>query len=95
VLSFSIVLVVDRVIRHGPVSFQSFTFTPRLLQRTIDMRHICFSNISCETNYIPLYIDTVSMPYKKLHFEYYQNDKQTIIVEYNEDIGKINILFFK
>ncbi|CAF4571235.1 unnamed protein product, partial [Rotaria magnacalcarata] len=26
------------------------------------------------------------MPYKKANFQYYQNDKQTIIVEYNEDI---------
>jgi hypothetical protein len=30
------------------------------------------------------------MPYKKINFEYYQNDKQIILVEYNEDIGKIN-----
>jgi len=58
------------------------------------MRHLCFLNMPCETNHITLYIDTVSMPYKKLDFEYYQNDKQTIVVEYNEDIGKINILFF-
>jgi hypothetical protein len=87
--SFIIILVIDRVIRHGPVTFQSFTFTPRVLQRTIDMRHVCFSNMPCETNHIPLYIDTVSMPYKKLDFEYYQNDKKTIVVEYNEDIGKI------
>ncbi len=90
-----ILLVVDRVIRHGPVTFQSFTFTPHLLQRTIDMRHICFSNMPYETNHILLYIDTVSMPYKKIHFEYYQNDKQTIVVEYNEDIGKINIWILK
>jgi len=81
-------LVVDRVIHHGPITFQSFTFTPRLLQRTIDLRHICFSNMPIETIRIPLYIDTISMPYKKTHFEYYQNDKQTIVVEYNEDIGK-------
>ncbi len=81
-------LVVDRVIHHGPITFQSFTFTPRLLQRTIDLRHICFSNMPIETIRIPLYIDTISMPYKKSHFEYYQNDKQTIVVEYNEDIGK-------
>ncbi|CAF4725958.1 unnamed protein product, partial [Rotaria magnacalcarata] len=26
------------------------------------------------------------MPYKKANCQYYQNDKQTIIVEYNEDI---------
>ena len=38
------------------------------------------------------------MPYKRNHFEYYQNDKQTIVVEYNEDIGKIkqkNNIFLK
>ncbi len=53
------------------------------------MRHVCFSNMPIETTHIPIYIDTVSMPYKRQNFEYYQNDKQTIVVEYNEDIGKI------
>ncbi len=85
-----VILVSERVIRHGEITFQSFIFTPRLLQRTIDMRHICFTNMSIEINRIPLYIDTISMPYKTNHFEFYQNDKQTILVEYNEDIGKIN-----
>ncbi len=84
-----ILVVVDRVIRHGPVTFQSFTFTPRLLERRIDLRHVCFLNMPIETNHILLYIDTVSMPYKKTHLEYYQNDQQTILVEYNEDIGKL------
>jgi hypothetical protein len=84
------ILVVDRVVLHGPVIFQSFTFIPRLLQRIVDIRHICFSNLPIETNHIELYIDTVSIPYKKINFEYYQNDKQIIVVEYNEDIGKIN-----
>jgi hypothetical protein len=83
-------LVADRVVIHGPIIFQSFTFTPRLLQRTVDTRHICFSNMPIENNHIQLYIDTVSMPYKKTNFQYYQNDKQIIVVEYNEDIGKIN-----
>ncbi len=82
------ILVADRVVLHGPVTFQSFTFTPRLLQRTIDLRHICFSNMPIETNHTELYIDTVSMPYKKMNYEYYQNDKQIIVVEYDEDIGK-------
>jgi hypothetical protein len=92
-----LILVSERVIRHGEITFQSFIFTPRLLQRTIDMRHICFTNMSIEINRIPLYIDTISMPYKTNHFEFYQNDKQTILVEYNEDIGKIkeNILLKK
>ncbi len=76
------------MIRHGPVTFQSFTFTPRILQRAIDLRHICFSNMPIGTIPIPLYIDAVSTPYKKASFEYYQNDKQTIVVEYKEDIGK-------
>ncbi len=87
---FLFILVVDRVVLHGPVIFQSFTFIPRLLQRIVDIRHICFSNLPIETNHIELYIDTVSIPYKKINFEYYQNDKQIIVVEYNEDIGKIN-----
>jgi len=95
--NFSFNLVVDRVVFHGPTTFQSFTFIPRLLQRIVDMRHICFSNLPIESNHIELYIDTVSMPYKKIHFEYYQNDKQLILVEYNEDIGKnkfeINFIF--
>jgi len=92
-----LILVSERVIRHGEITFQSFIFTPRLLQRTIDMRHICFTNMSIEINRIPLYIDTISMPYKTNHFEFYQNDKQIILVEYNEDIGKIkeNILLKK
>ncbi|CAF3434900.1 unnamed protein product [Rotaria sp. Silwood1] len=76
----------DRVMDHGFITFQSFTFIPRLLQRTVDMRHVCFINMSIETKRIPLYIDIVSKPYKKSHFEYYLNDKQTILVEYNEDI---------
>jgi hypothetical protein len=42
-----------------------------------------------DTNLIEWYINTVSMPYRKIHFEYYQNDKQIILVEYNEDFGKI------
>ncbi len=73
------------------MTFQSFTFTPRLLQRTVDMRHVCFSNMPIETNHIASYIDTVSLPYTKNNFDYYQNDKRTIVVEYNEDIGKINL----
>jgi hypothetical protein len=44
-----------------------------------------------ETNHIASYIDTVSLPYTKNNFDYYQNDKRTIVVEYNEDIGKINL----
>jgi len=55
------------------------------------MRHVCFSNIPIETNHIASYIDTVSIPYTKNNFDYYQNDKRTIVVEYNEDIGKINL----
>ncbi|CAF1004064.1 unnamed protein product [Adineta steineri] len=84
--------ITERVIRHGPITFQSFTFVPRLLQRTIDMRHICLSNISIEITHIPLYINTVSMPYKINRFEFYQNDKKTILVEYNEDIDFSKIL---
>ena len=76
------------MIRHGPVLFQSFTFTPRLLQRSTDTRHLCFANISFDITRLPSYIDTVSMPYKKRHFDYYQHDQQTILVEYQEDIGK-------
>ncbi|CAF4503322.1 unnamed protein product [Rotaria socialis] len=76
----------DRVVQHGDATFQSFSFIPRLLQRTVDMRHVCFINVSIDTKLIPLYIDIVSKPYKKRHFEYYQNDQQTILVEYNEDI---------
>ncbi|CAF1179585.1 unnamed protein product [Adineta steineri] len=76
----------DQVITHGSVTFQSFTFTPRLLQQTIDTRHVCFSNIPIITNRLTSYIDIVSMPYTKNKFEYYQNDKQIIVVEYNEDI---------
>ncbi|CAF3380217.1 unnamed protein product, partial [Rotaria sp. Silwood2] len=30
----------DRVALHGPITFQSFTFTSRLLQRIVDKRHI-------------------------------------------------------
>ncbi|CAF3599964.1 unnamed protein product [Rotaria sordida] len=76
----------ERVALHGSITFQSFSFTSRLLQRRVDKRHICFSNIPIETNHIISYIDTVSMPYMKNNIEYYQNDKQIIIVEYNEDI---------
>jgi hypothetical protein len=82
--------VTDRVVLHGPITFQSFTFIPRLLERIIDIRHICFSNLPNEINHIESYIDTVSIPYKKINYEYYQNDRQIIVVEYNEDIGKIN-----
>ncbi|CAF3811897.1 unnamed protein product [Rotaria sp. Silwood1] len=78
--------IVEQVVLHGPITFQSFTFTTRLLQRIVDKRHICFSNIPIETTYIKSYIDTVSMPYTKKTFEYYENDKQTILIEYNEDI---------
>ncbi len=88
--NFAFNLVADRVVLHGPITFQSFTFIPRLLQRIVDMRHVCFSNLPIETNHIEFYIDTISMPYKKINFEYYQNDKQIILVEYNEDIGKID-----
>ena len=84
------IAVADRVVTHGPVIFQSFTFTPRLLHRTPDMRHVCFENLSLETNHIESYLDTVSIPFVKKNFEYYRNDKQLILVEYNEDIGKIN-----
>jgi hypothetical protein len=80
--------VTDRVLRHGPATFQSFVFTPRLLQRTADMRHVCFANMPTEIRHVTLYIDTVSKPYRRANFQYYQNDKQTIIVEYNEDIGR-------
>ncbi|CAF2125611.1 unnamed protein product [Rotaria magnacalcarata] len=78
--------IAERVNQHGPIKFQSFTFTARRLQSTIDKRHVCFSNIPLDTNHILSYIDIVSMPYKKANCQYYQNDKQTIIVEYNEDI---------
>lgn len=88
-------LAAERVIRHGPAAFQTYTFTSRLLQRTVDMRHVCFLNVSIDSKRIPLYIDIVSKPYKKVHFEYYQNDKQTILVEYNEDIGNWNKFFEK
>jgi len=83
-------LVVDRVVQHGPVNFQSFTFTPRLCHRMIDLRHICLSNLSIDSNQIPFYIETISTPYQQKHFDYYFNDQKTIIVEYNEDIGMNN-----
>lgn len=87
------ILVPDQVLLHGPITFQSFTFIPRLLQRTIDTRHICLSNLPIETNHLESYIDIISIPYRKSNFHYYQNDKQMIIIEYNEDIGKLqNIL---
>lgn len=82
------ILVTDRVIHHGLVTFQSLTFTSRLLQRTIDRRHVCLSNMPLKRDHIDLYIDTISKPYKKLNYESYQNDLQMIVVEYNEDIGK-------
>ncbi len=85
---FSFILVTDRVILHGPVTFQSFTFTSRLLQRTIDRRHLCLSNMPLKRDRIDLYIETISKPYKKINYEYYQNDPQMMIVEYDEDIGK-------
>ncbi|CAF0732105.1 unnamed protein product [Adineta ricciae] len=78
--------IVDRVVNRGPVIFQSFTFTSRRLQRTIDSRHLCFLNMSINASHIPLYIDTVSMPHKTNHFDFYQDDQQTIVVEYNEDV---------
>ncbi|CAF4719725.1 unnamed protein product [Rotaria socialis] len=78
--------IAERVNQHGPIKFQSFTFTPRRLQPIIDKRHVCFSNIPIDTNHILSYIDIVSMPYKAANFQYYENDKQTTIVEYNEDI---------
>lgn len=37
---------------------------------------------------IPLYIDAVSIPYTRNHFEFYQDDQQTVVVEYKEDIGE-------
>lgn len=83
-----IFLVTDQVLLHGSVIFQSFTFIPRLLQRTVDMRHICLSNIPIETNHLESYINKISIPYKHIHFDYYQNDRQIIVIEYNEDIGK-------
>lgn len=70
------------------MTFQSLTFTSRLLQRTIDRRHVCLSNMPLKRDHIDLYIDTISKPYKKLNYESYQNDLQMIVVEYNEDIGK-------
>lgn len=88
-------IVVDRVIHHGPTTFQSFTFTPRLLRRTIDSRHLCFANMSLDHTRVPSYIDTVSMPYKTSRFHYYQNDQQTILVEYQEDIGKRKVFSFR
>ncbi|UJR22381.1 hypothetical protein I4U23_025443 [Adineta vaga] len=84
--------IADRVALHGSVTFQSFTFTPRLLHQINDMRHICFSNILPGSKRIASYIDTVSVPYKKNHFTYYQNDQQIIVVEYKEDIDFSKIL---
>ncbi|CAF4969610.1 unnamed protein product, partial [Rotaria socialis] len=67
--------IAERVNQHGPIKFQSFTFTPRRLQPIIDKRHVCFSNIPIDTNHILSYIDIVSMPYKAANFQYYENDK--------------------
>lgn len=85
---FSYIKVAERVATHGPIKFQSFIFTSRFLHRFIDKRRVCFSNIPMELNKISSYIDIISIPYKKLNIEYYQNDKQRLIVEYSEDIGK-------
>lgn len=82
-------LVTDRVLRRGPISFQSMKFTSRLLKRTSDLRHVCFANLPLENRHHIHYIETVSMPYTRHGFQYYQNDKQTIVVEYNEDIGTL------
>ncbi|CAF1633437.1 unnamed protein product [Adineta ricciae] len=78
--------VADRVVHHGPVTFQSFTFNSRLLHQISDVRHICFANIPPESERIGSYIDVVSRPYKINQFTYYQNDPQMIVVEYNEDV---------
>lgn len=69
------------------MKFQSFQFTSRLLKRTVDLRHLCFTNLPLESQRIIGYIDQVSLPFTKLHLEYYQQDRQIIVVEYNEDIG--------
>jgi hypothetical protein len=83
------------VIQHGSVSFQSFTFSTRLLQRTIDQRRVCFINIPEECDNLMYYIDTVSTPYTRHHHDYYHRDRTTVIVEYNEDIGKTMNLFIE
>ena len=90
-----IVLVADRVIHHGPVTFQSFTFNSRLLQQISDVRHICFANIPPQSERIGSYIDVVSRPYKISRYTCYQNDPQMIVVEYNEDIGRRKLLCLK
>lgn len=80
----------EQVVQHEPIKFQSFIFTSRLLQRSIDKRHVCLSNIPVDINQLKLYIDKISIPYKRSNFKCYQNDKRTIIVEYDEDISKKN-----
>ena len=77
-----------QVVNHGSVTFQSFTFIPRLLQRTMDRRHVCLTNLPDESNSIESYIDRICKPYEKLRFDFYENDSQMIIIEFNEDIGK-------
>ena len=51
--------------------------------------------MSNDINHIRSFIDSISKSYPIKHFEYYQNDQNTILVEYNEDIGKIKVLSFE
>lgn len=82
--------VVDRVVAHGCVTFQTFTFIPRLLQRTIDRRHLALSNLPLTSHELDLYIEKISPSSRKFTWEYYQNDPGIILIEYDDDIGKRN-----
>ena len=82
--------MVDRVVSHGSVPFQSFTFIPRLLQRTIDRRHLGLNDIPANCNEIDLYIEKISPSSRKFTWEYYQNDPGIILIEYDDDIGETN-----
>ena len=83
---FDFILATNRVIHHGPVTFQSFTFVPHLLQRTFDRRRVCFMNMPAD---VTSYIEMVSLPYTTKQWDYYQEDRNLLVVEYNEDIGNL------
>ena len=83
---FDFILATNRVIHHGPVTFQSFTFVTHPLQRTFDRRRVCFMNMPTDAT---SYIEMVSLPYTIKQWDYYQEDRNLLIVEYDEDIGNL------
>jgi hypothetical protein len=80
--------VLEHVLAHPSLTFQSATFIARRLQRTLDRRRICLTNLPSNDEQFSVYIEKISSPYVQQDWHYYNDDRRWVIIEYNEDIGQ-------